>query len=314
MKESIWHSGMMGLIVGDALGVPVEFSIRSDLNKNPVKEMRAYGTHNQPMGTWSDDSSMALATLDSIREKDEIDYMDIMEKFSAWCLYGDYTPFQYNFDIGISTSRAIMNYGRGVSPLECGGKTEQENGNGSLMRILPICLHLYEKQISNGISEKELIGIIHNVSALTHGHLRSQIGCGLYYFLIKSILDNAGSLIERLQFGMEQGISFYRKDSINDLELEAYGRMHNLYEFRNEAEEVIKSSGYVVHTLEAAIWCMLNSDSYKEALLMAVNLGEDTDTVGAVTGGLAGLYYGYENIPIDWIREIQKKEWVLSML
>ncbi|MFV0341730.1 MAG: ADP-ribosylglycohydrolase family protein [Anaerocolumna sp.] len=314
MKESIWHSGMMGLIVGDALGVPVEFSIRSDLNKNPVKEMRAYGTHNQPMGTWSDDSSMALATLDSIREKDEIDYMDIMEKFSAWCLYGDYTPFQYNFDIGISTSRAIMNYGRGVSPLECGGKTEQENGNGSLMRILPICLHLYEKQISNGISEKELIGIIHNVSALTHGHLRSQIGCGLYYFLIKSILDNAGSLIERLQFGMEQGISFYRKDSINDLELEAYGRMHNLYEFRNEAEEVIKSSGYVVHTLEAAIWCMLKSDSYKEALLMAVNLGEDTDTVGAVTGGLAGLYYGYENIPIDWIREIQKKEWVLSML
>lgn len=310
MNNNIWLSGMMGLIVGDALGVPVEFFMRGDLAENQVKDMRAYGAHNQPAGTWSDDSSMALATLDSIHDKAGIDYQDIMNKFSGWALYGDYTPFHNNFDIGIATSRAIMNYGRGMNPLECGGRCEQDNGNGSLMRILPVCLYLYERQKTVCTSENEAIYMIHNISALTHGHIRSQIACGLYYFLVKAVAEDKGSLFEKLQIGMDRGFSYYRQDVRNHPELEFYDRLIDLWEFKITPESDIKSSGYVVHTLEAAIWCLINSSSYEEAVLKAVNLGDDTDTVGAVTGGLAGLYYGYEAIPEMWINTIQKKDWV----
>ncbi|MDL2300964.1 ADP-ribosylglycohydrolase family protein [Lachnospiraceae bacterium OttesenSCG-928-D06] len=315
MKNNmIWLSAMMGLVVADALGVPVEFSTRDDLKQNPVQGMQAYGTHGQPAGTWSDDSSMTLATLDSIHSCNGIDYKDIMDRFSGWMMYGDYTPFQYNFDIGISTSRAIINYGRGIGATECGGNTEQDNGNGSLMRILPICLYLFERQKTICTSENEAIYVIHNVSALTHAHIRSQIGCGLYFFLVKAIIENSGSMIECLQMGMDKGFSYYRQDFKNYPDLEYYNRLIDLGEFKITNETNIRSSGYIVHTLEAAIWCLLNSASYEDAVLKAVNLGEDTDTVGAVTGGLAGLYYGYDNIPKVWINTIQKKDWVEEII
>lgn len=312
--SNIWKDGMLGLIVGDALGVPVEFMSRTELMKNPVTGMREYGTHHQPRGTWSDDSSMALAELDSIRTVGTIDYTDMMERFSRWCMYGEYTPFGEVFDIGIATSRALMNYAKGIAPLESGGKTEWDNGNGSLMRILPVCLYLFERQKKVCTSENESIYMIHAVSALTHAHVRSQMACGIYYFLVKAILEEEGSLENRLQKGMDRAYQYYRQDLSNHRELENYKRLADLSEFKENPKEGIKSSGYVVDTLEAAVWCLIHSHSYKETVLMAVNLGEDTDTIGAVAGGLAGLYYKEEGIPQEWIQVIQRREWIEEVL
>lgn len=312
--SNIWKDGMLGLIVGDALGVPVEFMSRTELMKNPVTGMREYGTHHQPMGTWSDDSSMALAELDSIRTVGTIDYTDMMERFSRWCMYGEYTPFGEVFDIGIATSRALMNYAKGIAPLESGGKTEWDNGNGSLMRILPVCLYLFERQKKVCTSENESIYMIHAVSALTHAHVRSQMACGIYYFLVKAILEEEGSLENRLQKGMDRAYQYYRQDLSNHRELENYKRLADLSEFKENPKEGIKSSGYVVDTLEAAVWCLLHSHSYKETVLMAVNLGEDTDTIGAVAGGLAGLYYKEEGIPKEWTQVLQRREWIEEVL
>lgn len=312
--SNIWKDGMLGLIVGDALGVPVEFMSRTELMKNPVTGMREYGTHHQPRGTWSDDSSMALAELDSIRTVGTIDYTDMMERFSRWCMYGEYTPFGEVFDIGIATSRALMNYAKGIAPLESGGKTEWDNGNGSLMRILPVCLYLFKRQKKVCTSENESIYIIHAVSALTHAHVRSQMACGIYYFLVKAILEEEGSLENRLQKGMDRAYQYYRQDLSNHRELENYKRLADLSEFKETPKEGIKSSGYVVDTLEAAVWCLLHSYSYKETVLMAVNLGEDTDTVGAVAGGLAGLYYKEEGIPQEWTQILQRREWIEEVL
>lgn len=312
--SNIWKDGMLGLIVGDALGVPVEFMSRTELMKNPVTGMREYGTHHQPRGTWSDDSSMALAELDSIRTVGTIDYTDMMERFSRWCMYGEYTPFGEVFDIGIATSRALMNYAKGIAPLESGGKTEWDNGNGSLMRILPVCLYLFERQKKVCTSENESIYMIHAVSALTHAHVRSQMACGIYYFLVKAILEEEGSLENRLQKGMDRDYQYYRQDLSNHRELENYKRLADLSEFKENPKEGIKSSGYVVDTLEAAVWCLLHSHSYKETVLMAVNLGEDTDTIGAVAGGLAGLYYKEEGIPQEWTQVLQRREWIEEVL
>lgn len=146
-------AAMLGFVIGDALGVPVEFVSRQELRDNPVTGMREYGTHNQPAGTWSDDSSMSLATMEWLGEMGESkpDYKVLMDKFSEWLLYGDYTAYQENFDSGISTNKAIMNYARGVEPLQCGNKSEYDNGNGSLMRILPAALR-YSKALCGGKS------------------------------------------------------------------------------------------------------------------------------------------------------------------
>ena len=310
--DNIWKSGIYGLVVGDAMGVPVEFTSGEDRKIDPVTDMIGYGTYNQPEGTWSDDSSMALATLVSIRDKGEIDYKDIMERFHDWCMYGAYTPFDEVFDIGIATSRAIMKYSNGAKPLESGGKTEWDNGNGSLMRILPVCLYIVEQQKYKKLSDGEAIDIIHNCSALTHAHLRSKIACGIYYFLVKAVLDKDGELIERLQQGVDNAFKYYGEST--ESELDNYNRLISLSEFKDTPENQIKSTGYVVYTLEAAIWCLVNSSSYEEVILKAVNLGDDTDTVAAITGGLAGLYYGYDNIPDKWKSKLQKRDWIDSLL
>mgnify|MGYP002754822521 CR=1 FL=1 len=310
--DNIWKSGMYGLIVADAMGVPVEFSSREDRKLDPVTDMRGYGTYYQPEGTWSDDSSMAIATLASIRDKGKIDYKDIMDRFQDWCMNGEYTPFDNVFDIGIATSRAIIKYSNGADPLQSGGETEWDNGNGSLMRILPVCLYIFEQQRDMKLSDDEAIDVIHNCSALTHAHLRSKIACGIYYFLIRAVLGECGELTERLQIGIDDAFEYYGKNDEN--ELGSYNRLISLSQFKNTPKELIKSTGYVVYTLESAIWCLINTSSYKEAVLKAVNLGDDTDTIAAVTGGLAGLYYTYDGIPASWIAKLQKKDWIDSLL
>ncbi len=309
-------AGILGLIVGDALGVPVEFKSRANRKKYPVTDMMGYGTHNQPAGTWSDDSSMVIATMEWLGEiqDNQPDYALLMDKFSNWLMYGDYTPYGVVFDCGISTSRAILNYGKGMKPLECGGKSERENGNGSLMRIMPAALYRAQGLARDGMEGKEFI---YDLSALTHAHLRSKIGCLIYSKLIADLLYNSEK--DKMEI-IENSISICKRyfDSLEDkkvrTEKEKYDRLWNVPAFVGLKEDEIKSSGYVVDTLEAAIWCFLNTDNYKDCVLKAVNLGDDTDTVGAVAGGLAGVYYGMESIPKKWIKLLPKKDWIVELI
>lgn len=312
--KNIWLEGMMGLVIGDALGLPVQFIERNELKKNPVTTMRGFGTYDMPPGTWSDDSSMALATLSSIQDKQTIDLNDIMIRFDYWIKYGEYTPFGKAFDIGNTCLAAINKYAITEDVYTCGMAGEWANGNGALMRIMPVCLFAYEKVKRGEWSVKDALENIHQVCALTHNHLRSKIACGMYYFMISNIIDGEGSLLARLQNGVNDAIRYYHEDVLNYEELAHYERLFYLDKFADCKEVEIKSSGYVVDSLEAAIWSLITTDSFKEALLKAVNLGDDTDTVGAITGGLAALYYGYENIPKEWIEVIVKKEMVLGML
>ena len=298
--------GIMGLCVGDALGVPVEFLKRDELRKSPVTEMIGYGTYDLSPGSWSDDSSMTFALLDSL--KAGLNYKDIMDKFANWFENGDYTPHGKCFDIGIGTRKSIFRYWDGKDPLQCGGYGELDNGNGSLMRILPVVFFLYFGH-NKSIISSDGMQIIHNISSLTHNHPRSLIACGIYISIAFEIMIDQYSLENSIQKGINNAKEFYEKDSRFSFELASYKRIFE-DDFKNLEEDKIKSTGYVVDTLEASIWCLLNTDSYEDAVLKGVNLGEDTDTTGAVIGGLAGLYYGYENIPEEWKKMIVKREWI----
>ena len=174
------------------------------------------------------------------------------------------------------------------------------------MRILPACLYAYEKKLSDA----DAVKMIHKVAGLTHNHIRGQIACGLYYFCAKSILSGEGSPVELLQEGFDRGFEYYERDIALRTELARYGRLRDIKVLSGLPEDKIKSSGYVVESIEAAIWSLATTESFGECLLKAVNLGDDTDSVAAIAGGLAGLYYGYDSIPAEWLKVIQRREWV----
>jgi len=310
--KNIWVNGMMGVVVGDALGVPVQFVSREELKKYPVRTMDGYGTYNMPPGTWSDDSSMALATLDSIRENGEVNYSDICERFYRWLFFGEYTPGGKAFDQGNTCVKAIGNFLRDKDYRTCGVTGEWANGNGALMRIMPVCLYAYEKVQKKEWGLSQAIDCVHQVAALTHNHLRSNIACGIYFFLVKHIIEGNQILKERLQNGVDEAVSFYQGD-VNCEELTYYTRLFDLDDFATVKENSIKSSGYVVDSLEAAVWSLITTGTVEECLLKAVNLGGDTDTVGAIAGGLAGLFYGYDRVPEEWRELIVKEEEIIGL-
>lgn len=303
------RDGILGLAVGDALGVPVEFRIRERLKQNPVTGMRAYGTHNQPAGSWSDDTTMALCTLESLAKG--VDYDDMMDRFCRWVDEGYMTPHGKLFDIGRTTLHALRLYSSGTPALQCGGTDVRDNGNGSLMRILPAVFYLRREYGANCMEKPEAFTLIHNLSRLTHAHPISQMACGLYCDMANGLM-NGKNLAEAVNHAVLTKERWYGKQ-------EEFSSWLAKFDFINAEmlaalpEEAIKSSGYVVDTLQAALWCLLTTHSYHECVLKAVNLGSDTDTVAAVAGGLAGILYGAESIPEDWMQVLAKKEQIIRL-
>jgi ADP-ribosylglycohydrolase len=306
-KRNYCKDVLFGIAVGDALGVPVEFISREALRKNPVTSMFGYGTHDQPLGTWSDDSSLTFCLAESLC----IGYnlQDLANRFVNWKEHAYWTPHGRVFDIGIATSQAIWNLSKGTSPLLAGGDDEQSNGNGSLMRILPLVFYLKNKTIT------ERFKIVKEVSSLTHRHIRSVTACFIYLEFALEIMKGRNKHEAFIKVSKDIDIFFDETNVCPDEERFRFHRIlarpdsfYDLKPIYEYSENEINSSGYVVSTLEAAFWCFLSCDSYKDTVLKAVNLGSDTDTTGAVAGGLAGLYYGYDSIPKEWSEGLARRK------
>ena len=204
--------GIIGLAVGDAMGVPLEFFNRENLINNPVTIMLGEQSHNMPKGSWSDDTSLNLALIDSINNKKKIDLYDIGQNFIEWGERGKYTPTGKMFEIGRTTLRSIANLEKGIlKPEKCGGISESDNGNGSIMRILPLVYYCYSKQLD----EQETYEIVKSVSSLTHGHEISIMGCFIYVLfgieLLKGkSLDQAYKIIKKTKYDC-----YFIEDTIN---------------------------------------------------------------------------------------------------
>ncbi|MBN3911228.1 MAG: ADP-ribosylglycohydrolase family protein [Nostoc sp. NMS1] len=295
-------SGLMGLCVGDALGVPVEFTSRAERVKSPVTTMLGYGTWNQPPGTWSDDSSLSFCLAECLCRGYSLDA--IANSFWRWYKEAYWTPRGDVFDIGQTTHTAIMRLKQGVVPHQAGGKVENSNGNGSLMRILPMAY------CHRNLTLGELLARVHDVSAITHAHARSQMACGIYISIAVALLEGADLQTAYLQALQDIQTIYSVREFL--LEKPHFGRIFS-GEIAKLPVEEINSGGYVIDTLESSLWCLLNSSSYSEAVLKAVNLGGDADTTAAVTGGLAGIYYGVENIPQKWMNQIARRQDIIYL-
>ena len=288
--------GVIGHAIGDAMGTPVQFQDRKLFYK-PVTEMLNSAAGDK--GTWSDDTSMEIATIDSYINCSSWDYEDIMKNFYDWLNEAKYTSRGITFDVGTTCLRAVKNYYNGISPLESGLDDMRSNGNGSLMRILPVAYYCYYKKINN----EEVYKIVKDISSLTHRHEIAILGCYIYVLYVMKLLDNK-DMYEAYEEIKKEDYSKFSKES-----LECYKRILTADIFE-KGEDDIKSSGYVVDSLETSLWCFLNTDNYKDSIITAVNLGGDTDPIAAITGSMSGIVYGYKSFPKEWVEALARREYI----
>lgn len=291
-------SALFGVAVGDALGVPVEFKSREYMKLHPVIGMTGFGTHNQPPGTWSDDSSLTFCLAEALTQG--YDLNAIGQNFVDWYFSDYWTADGEVFDIGTGTGEAIVRLRRGSKPELSGDTAVSSNGNGSLMRILPLMFRMLPRPLT------ERFEITRQVSSITHGHIRSIIACFYYLEFARQILEG------REKFDIYRDLQKVVSGHLSALLIDAaevvvFDRLLK-YDIFRLTESEIRSGGYVIDTLEAAVWCLLTTGTFSEAVLRAVNLGHDTDTTAAVTGGLAGLLYGYDSIPDRWVKQVARSE------
>ena len=301
---SIVRNSLIGFAVGDAIGVPIEFEHREKLLENPVTKMLGYGSYSVPEGVWSDDTSMTLATIDSIIKNNGINYNNMADCFINWIDNADYTATNEVFDVGITTRYALVRYTNNkLDATKCGGESFNENGNGSLMRMLPIALYCYYKNVN----DDELYDIVRNCSAITHAHEISIMGCYIYTNYLLSILNGLDKIES---YNLLKNIDYQKHFKKESMDVYKELLEDNIQNYRMDK---IKSTGYVKDTLETVIWVILNTNSYKQAIIGAINLGGDTDTIGAITGSIAGILYGMEDIPKKWLNKMKRLDYLEMM-
>ncbi|MCB8814546.1 ADP-ribosylglycohydrolase family protein [Desulfosporosinus sp. SRJS8] len=304
LKRDAIIGGVMGVIIGDALGLPVQFMTKTEIKKNPITDMTGGGVFGLEPGAWSDDSSLTLCLAESLYD---VGYnpADIARRFVMWYRDGYLTPSGKSFDVGGTTEIAMKRLIHGVAPFKAGPTDAKSNGNGSLMRILPATLFFAHE------SDYTLIQRICEVSKITHGHPRSQLACSLYSLFVRELLKGSTPQKAYDTMLLKSQTVFFIDRKIGK-QLSHFKRIIS-GELPDLDERDIKSGGYVVESLEAALWSFLTTSSFEDAVLKAVNLGWDTDTVGAITGSMAGVHYGYSNIPDHWLRKLLDYEKIMSL-
>jgi len=278
----------VGLAIGDALGAPIQFKRRDTYEH--VSGYTAGGTYQLEPGYWTDDTSMALCLAETLLSKRNYDPVDFGDRLVRWVDEGYNSSLPKCFDIGQTTLRAIGAYRR-YGHDDCGVTGEWAGGNGSIMRLAPVPIFYQEfGEFAEQVSVTQGI--------LTHNHEVPNDGCRL---LSKIIVE-----------GIRTGDKHAALSSVETLQVADKILHVKNREYEEKDRNHIKSDGYVVSTLEAAMWSVWKTDNFKDALLLAVNLGDDADTVGAVAGQIAGAIYGIEEIPKEWVSDLTQSPRILE--
>jgi ADP-ribosylglycohydrolase len=286
--------GVLGLLVGDALGVPYEFHLPEAIPAAdriefvpPPGFRRAHG--GVPAGTWSDDGAQALCLLASLLEMDAFDPADFARRLGDWYDRGYLAVDAHVYDVGVTTGRALGNLRAGAAPLDAGPADAHDNGNGALMRVLPLALW-------HRGTDADLVRDARLQSRVTHGHVRSQVCCALYVLWARRILDEAadpwGDALRTLRVLLASD-----DDATRELE----------FHVRPDDPAPGRGTGYVVDSIRSARGCLV-AGGYESVVRAAVRLGHDTDTTACIAGGLAGLRDGVGAIPVRWLSALRGRD------
>lgn len=270
---------LLGLAVGDAIGTTLEFSARDSYL--PLTDMIGGGPFNLEPGEWTDDTSMALALLDSLLAHEDLDEADLMDRFCRWHELGEYSVRGECFDIGLTTQRALARWKKTGDPI-AGSTAPSTAGNGSLMRLAPVVIRHWRNR-------ERLSAVAARQSAVTHGAAEAVEACVAFADLLADAIE-----------GQPRSEVFRNRNTIYA------GVISSIMagSWRGKLRSQVRASGYVAHSLEAALWCVSRTDSFEQAVLLAANLGEDADTTAAITGQLAGALYGASHIPDQWLKRL----------
>lgn len=297
MSKDKFLGGLVGLATGDALGTTVEFMPRGSFE--PVTDIVGGGPFELKSGQWTDDTSMALCLAQSLVEKHMMLPHDQLNKYLDWYQKGYMSSTGKCFDIGMTTVRALKDYrSKGIIKRS---DNPEEAGNGSLMRLVPVSLFYSNSiKIASDVSGQS--------SLTTHGAKEAIDSCRFFGYLIATIIQNPEMSKEDLLNLYKSSDILWTKDPLSD-------RVHNIAAgiYFTKEDKQIFSSGYVIHSLEAALWSFYKTNSFEEGALKAVNLGDDADSVGAIYGQIAGVFYGYEGIPERWRNQIHDLSLIESL-
>lgn len=279
-----YRGALLGLAVGDAVGTTVEFRPRGTFA--PITDMTGDGPFHLEAGQWTDDTSMALCLAASLVEQGEFDVRDQMDRYCAWMQHGYMSSTGTCFDIGVTTSRALQNYLKSNDPYS-GSPDPRASGNGSLMRLAPVPMFYYP-------DIAEAIHYSGESSRSTHAAPECIDACRYYALLLCHAL--AGQDKE----------SLLAPPNLGTFDPPLAPKIENIAQgsYRAKNRDRIVGNGYVVNSLEAAIWCFATTTNYQDAILTAANLGDDADTTAAICGQLAGAYYGVNSIPASWLAKL----------
>lgn len=301
---------VLGLAVGDAMGVPFEFLEPQEIVNEKFEEMKGYGSHNQPAGTFSDDTSLCLCTIESLIRN--YNQEETAHLFIKWRDEFYWTASNNVFDIGITTDIALTNIKSGISIKDAAPKNERSCGNGALMRILPLVFY------SDNLTLDEIYQLLERYASITHGHVRSHMAC--FYLVVYA------HRVMRLRNGNKQHSSFNKRKCFADVSGEVARFFQTKELFRNEIKHFdrvfntlpnklieLQNTGYVIHSLEVVFSLFLRYNRYETMVIEAIKLGGDTDTNACIVGGLAGLFYGKNTIPERWSSKLLKKNEILEL-
>ncbi len=295
--RSRYRGAMLGLATGDALGTTLEFKPPGSFK--PIDDMVGDGPFRLKPGQWTDDTSMALCLAKSLIEKGGFDAEDQMQRYVRWYRTGYMSSTGECFDIGNTIRCALQRFENGSGPF-AGSTDPASGGNGSLMRLAPVALAF--------ASDPEQA--IHNAgesSRTTHGAPEPIDACRYYAGLIVGACQGCSKDELLSSYFSPVGAHWQRDELSLNISHIAAGSSK-----KKQPPEII-GGGYVVHALEAALWAFWNTDSFKEGVLRAVNLGDDADTTGAIYGQLAGAFYGVEEIPKSWRKKLAMCERIIEM-
>ena len=309
--------GLIGLAVGDAFGVPVEFMSREEARRLDVRDMlgcdgplpfASRWSEEIPKGAWSDDTSMTIAAMASIADhRGDIDFDDIMKRFLAWWDEGKYSSLDFPFGLGGNISHAFTRFRVGMPALECGGKGYMDNGNGALMRMFPFSIYCVLK----GYDDEQTLDLIRKASGITHGHEISALSCYIYtQFLAECLRTKNPARAYRLAVS---GKEAHYGERFSPDAMKAHKTLFEKLGQKDFNPDSIPESGYVVDSLTIALYSILHTDNYEDAVRLAVDFGYDTDTNAAITGSIAGAMYGMAEIPARWLRDLRKKDELLDI-
>ena len=283
--------GVWGHLVGDAMGVPYEFGPPVPLEQ--IRWGQQAAQRAQPPGTWSDDGGLMLALLDSLL-CGSFDTRDQARRALDWWRGEAYKPGPV-FDIGIATRGALERIQRGIEPEEAGAAEEYENGNGSLMRILPIAL------VGHQAPDAELVAQAMRASSLTHRHARARVACAVYVLAARSLIHGAKDRAQVLAAAFDSvGATVGRAER------------QELSVLKNYPQRT--GTGYVVDCFWSAWEAFSAGDSYRDVIERAIAYGRDADTTASVAGGLAGIYWGLGAIPDQWLSGMRGRDVVEPLL